>query len=279
MSRVAKPDVADPVSAFYRGHHDAIVAKRAESPSWTRRFAYRAIQEKVAARVPPGALVLDAGCGEGSLAFRLEDRARRVVGVDLSQPNVEAATRRATASGSSAVFCVADLTRLPFADATFEVVTCSHVIEHVPNPDAALRELRRVTGGYAVIAMPTCLSPAAPFLLGGSTYWQPTRRSLVAPFIGLVKTLAALVRSAPGPQEGYGGRSDIPHVWRFPWRMIALVEGAGFKVTAIEGGPFVLPFIGERSRAARWLQERLTSHSSRWPLRYLGYGTHLVVRP
>ncbi|HVF31589.1 MAG TPA: class I SAM-dependent methyltransferase [Acidimicrobiales bacterium] len=273
------PSDQDEISEFYRSHHDAIVDKRERSPHWTRRFAYVGIQERMCRQVEEGARVLDAGCGEGSLAFRLEGRAGSVVGVDLSQPNVEAAARRGGERRSTAAFAVSDLSRLPFPDGAFDVVTCSHVIEHVPDPDAALRELRRVTGGYAVIAMPTCFSPVAPFLLGGVTYWHPSRRSLVAPWVGIAKIVVALIRRRPGPQEGYGGRHDLPHVWRFPWRMIRLVEDAGFRVTHVEGGPFVLPYVGERSKAARRLQEALSQRSDRWPMRWLGYGTHLVVRP
>ena len=49
-----------------------------------------------------------------------------------------------------------DVTDLPFADDTFDVVYCSHVLEHVPDDRAALRELRRVLRptGWAAIQVP-----------------------------------------------------------------------------------------------------------------------------
>jgi SAM-dependent methyltransferase len=50
----------------------------------------------------------------------------------------------------------ADLTNLPFAAKSFDVVVCSHVLEHVPDDAAALREIRRVLrpGGEALLLAP-----------------------------------------------------------------------------------------------------------------------------
>lgn len=53
-------------------------------------------------------------------------------------------------------FVEADITKLPFKDAGFDVVLCSHVLEHVPDVLTALRELRRVLapGGVALLLVP-----------------------------------------------------------------------------------------------------------------------------
>ncbi len=50
-----------------------------------------------------------------------------------------------------------DVTRIGFPDASFDVVVCSHVLEHVPDDRAAMREIRRVLkdGGWAVLNVPT----------------------------------------------------------------------------------------------------------------------------
>ena len=78
---------------------------------------------------------------EPVIVAKLEPRARRYVSADLE-------------SGRAMV--EADLTALPFEDAAFDLVLCSHVLEHVPDDRAALRELRRVLrpGGLAVIQTP-----------------------------------------------------------------------------------------------------------------------------
>ncbi|MFN6119018.1 MAG: class I SAM-dependent methyltransferase, partial [Actinomycetes bacterium] len=48
----------------------------------------------------------------------------------------------------------ADATRLPFADRTFDLVMAIEVLEHVPQPDAALRELARVCSATLVASVP-----------------------------------------------------------------------------------------------------------------------------
>ncbi|MEX2643136.1 MAG: class I SAM-dependent methyltransferase [Acetobacterales bacterium] len=54
------------------------------------------------------------------------------------------------------VMAQADITRLPFRDASFDAVYCSHVMEHVPDDRTALAEMRRVLrpGGWAVFQVP-----------------------------------------------------------------------------------------------------------------------------
>ena len=54
-----------------------------------------------------------------------------------------------------------DLTRIPFPDASFDVVLCSHVLEHVPADRQAMRELRRVLApdGWALLLVPMGKGP------------------------------------------------------------------------------------------------------------------------
>lgn len=69
------------------------------------------------------------------------------------------------AYGASLAMQAGDATGLPFADATFDVVTCQTVLIHLADPLAALREMRRVVkpGGWVICAEPSNLANAAAF--------------------------------------------------------------------------------------------------------------------
>jgi demethylmenaquinone methyltransferase / 2-methoxy-6-polyprenyl-1,4-benzoquinol methylase len=91
--------------------------------------------------VRPGARVLDACCGTGDLA--LADRAAGgdVLGVDFSGRMLERARRKAP----DVEWVQADATALPFEDETFDAVTVGFGIRNLPDLEAGLRELARVT--------------------------------------------------------------------------------------------------------------------------------------
>ena len=217
------------VSEFYHHYHDQMSAKRYNSPFWIRRYAQREIYAGFLSYIEAGLHVLDAGCGEGMLSILMAKEGAQVTAIDLSWPNVHVGHRVATQEELPIEFLIVNAEQLPFADNSFDVVVSSHVLEHLPNLTKSLEELRRVTRGLALIAMPTCFNPAAWALLGGDPYWQITRRSLFATPLGLFRTLVALIGRQEGPNEGYAGRIDLPHIWRFPWVMRRQIENVGFR--------------------------------------------------
>jgi len=98
--------------------------------------------------VPPGlGTALDVGARDGFLSARLADRIASVTALDLATPEVP----------DPRVTCVAgDATRLQFADASFDLVLCSEVLEHIPTPglEQACRELVRVSRRHLLIGVP-----------------------------------------------------------------------------------------------------------------------------
>ncbi len=82
---------------------------------------------------------LDVGCGSGTLASRAAATGREVVALD-ADPDMVAVSEEVL-PGRVVRGAVPDL---PFADGEFEIVTANFVINHVPDPLAALRELARV---------------------------------------------------------------------------------------------------------------------------------------
>lgn len=98
----------------------------------------------------PGARLLDVGCGTGA---NLEAFAAvtRVAGIDASADALEFCHRRGVVSVAGGA-----IERLPFADATFDIVTAMDVLEHTDDDLAALEELRRVCkpGGLLFATVP-----------------------------------------------------------------------------------------------------------------------------
>jgi ubiquinone/menaquinone biosynthesis C-methylase UbiE len=114
----------------------------------------------------PGRIV-DVGCGTGRLlrtaAGAFPDA--RLVGVDISA-GMLAQAQAMTAPGERGVFVRADSAALPFADAAFDVATCTACSHHWPEPAAALGELRRVVAADGLLVLAH---------LQGIALWDPPR--------------------------------------------------------------------------------------------------------
>lgn len=102
--------------------------------------------------------LLDAGTGPGTVAELACAAGAAVSAVDAEPSMVALARRRAP----TAHLCLGVLPRLPFPDRYFDAVTANFVLNHVGDPRAALRELRRVMrpgGRIAVTVWPRPLPP------------------------------------------------------------------------------------------------------------------------
>jgi SAM-dependent methyltransferase len=89
--------------------------------------------------------ILDAGCGNGRYSrflLRHADPDAVLTAFDLSPNMLRRARRRR--GGDRVSHVAADLTRLPYADASFDAVVIGWVLEHLPDPRPGLRELARV---------------------------------------------------------------------------------------------------------------------------------------
>jgi SAM-dependent methyltransferase len=97
--------------------------------------------------------VLDVGCGPGTITVDLARLVApgRVIGIDRSEEVLESARRYAGEQGVEVTFESGDVYALAYEDASFDVVHAHQVLQHLADPVAALKEMRRVTrpGGIA----------------------------------------------------------------------------------------------------------------------------------
>ncbi|HXH56824.1 class I SAM-dependent methyltransferase [Iamia sp.] len=140
-------------------------------------------------KLEPGHLVLDMGAGAGRHAYEAFRRGARVVALDHGFDELTKVTslfaamcasgEAGTRTGAMGCAVNGDGTRLPFPDDTFDRIICSEVLEHIPDDEAALAELRRVlkSGGTIAATVPSAMPERlcwrlseeyhAPFVAGG----------------------------------------------------------------------------------------------------------------
>jgi len=149
------PPSADSRS-FYDTWHAGFEVDADADASW-----HRLLLPHVEQRVP-GAEVLEIGCGRGDYAFQLWRRGpRRLVSADFSPVAVQKASDFLVSQGATDVETrVEDITRMSFADCSFDVVICCETIEHVSNPKRAVHEMARVLrpSGSLLLSTPNYLS-------------------------------------------------------------------------------------------------------------------------
>lgn len=114
--------------------------------------------------IAPGQRLLDIGCGAGRHSYEAMRRGAHTVAADLDDVVLKDVRQLAAAMeaegqvpGAAALDVMAtDALQLPFQDETFDRVIASEVLEHIPDDEAALREIHRVTkvGGMVAVTVP-----------------------------------------------------------------------------------------------------------------------------
>jgi SAM-dependent methyltransferase len=135
-----------------------------------------------------GRLILDAGCGMGRFAHVVARWGGRVVGVDLSKA-VEAAAEN-LAGFDDAGIAQADLWKLPFAPATFDLVFSLGVLHHTPNTFESLSRLATLVKPDGVLAIWVYSSRLRWTLAGGEILRPLTRRMDSRKLLRTVRTVA-----------------------------------------------------------------------------------------
>jgi len=140
--------VADQVRKYKERHEN----------HWGERMG--TVLRMVDAVAPRPSDVLDLACGIGAFTIAAAQRGHRVVGLDYSETALRAARKLAAEEGASCEFVHGDATKMPFEDASFDVVIASDIIEHLFDPPLArmFSECHRVLrkgGAFVIHTTPT----------------------------------------------------------------------------------------------------------------------------
>lgn len=150
-----------------------------------------ALLDAAESAVPARGTLLDVGTGPGTVLSAALDRGWWVRGSDAEESMVEAARRRFPGVDID----LAALPELPYADGAFAAVTANFVVNHVPDPRAAVSELRRVASEVVVLTvwagMSSPLRPLWDDVLDGSGLRRPPDRTL-APALDFERTESGL---------------------------------------------------------------------------------------
>jgi SAM-dependent methyltransferase len=121
----------------------------------------------VMGRLAPGGRVLDLGSGAGTdslIAAQMVGEQGHVTGIDMTEAMLAKARAAAAEMGATNIeFVEAEAERLPFPDASFDVVISNGVIDLIPDKDAVFSELFRVlaAGGRIQVADVTIQNPVS----------------------------------------------------------------------------------------------------------------------
>ena len=117
-----------------------------------------------------GMRLIDLGCGPGTISVGLAAAVApgALHGIDMEASQIEMANAAAKAGGhGKAVFQVGDATDLPFEDASFDVAHCHALLNHAPDTQAVLAEVKRVLKPGGLFA--------AREVFGDSSFIEPAR--------------------------------------------------------------------------------------------------------
>jgi SAM-dependent methyltransferase len=143
------PSPATPRDRYTHGHHDSVLSSHR-----TRTAADSAAY--LLGHLRPGQRLLDVGCGPGTITVDLASAVAPgpVVALEREPSVLPEVERLAAERGLGNVRTqVGDAYALQFDDAGFDVVHAHQVLQHLSDPVAALRELRRVTAADGLVAV------------------------------------------------------------------------------------------------------------------------------
>ncbi|WP_327068778.1 methyltransferase domain-containing protein [Kitasatospora sp. NBC_01302] len=205
-------------TVYTHGHQEAVLRSH-RSRTAANSAAY------LLPELRPGQALLDVGCGPGTITADLAELVGptgRVVAVDTSAEVLAQAAAHVAGRGlDNVVFEVGDAHQLKYGDGEFDVIHAHQTLQHVADPVAVLRELRRVLAPGGVLAARDADYAAMT--------WYPELPELTA-WLELYRSTA----------RANGGEPDAGR------RLLAWAQAAGFTEVAAGSSSWTFATPGER---------------------------------
>jgi len=122
-----------------------------------------------------GIKVLDIGCGTGGATVAWTLKGAECTGIDTSEDDLRIAAVRARCEGVNAGFRKVKGTKLPFRNGTFDIIICDQVLEHIPDFERTISEMRRIIKkeGIVYVDLPNRFFPHDPHFNLFFMHWLP----------------------------------------------------------------------------------------------------------
>lgn len=174
-----------------------------------------------------GEKVLDIGCGNGDMLFRLINKFDKFYGIDITPSRLEEARKTATEKYGSSLktfnFGEGNLDeRMDFESNFFDTIICLAILEHVYDIYSLVKELHRVLkpGGYVIVEVPN-----------------------IAYLKYRIKLLFGILPITSSPYNWEEVGWECGHIHYFTMKKLCeLFESQGFKIIRKTGGGFLAPF-------------------------------------
>ncbi len=180
----------------------------------TRRTAVLQTLAEVSGMLPNPITFVDLGCGSGTYLRATQAFFQTRIGVDLALHKLRFA--RNSAQADSSRYVTASVLEVPLETGCADVILCSEVLEHFPEPGLVIAEVARIArpGGFVIIS-------------------SPARADLIA----LAKSVFG---SGPSNSRRLERADMHGHYWYFaPSHLVSMITAAGFGVRSVRAEPKV----------------------------------------
>jgi SAM-dependent methyltransferase len=282
--------------AFWRHYNERVPTIEEEFELWgpyhqhRHEMRYDLVADEVRNHLPLGGTVLDVGCGSALVADRIRDIDASYFGFDFGGHHIEYAAKKYADVRDRRLrtaFARGDAQKMPFDDATVDVVVLSEVIEHLLQPELAVWEIARVLKRGGVFVMTTNNASEVPLRSPLSHAFAWLEKALGAEHPSLISLRPWVWPERVDPDLLPEGSPDVylPHTHHIMGQTRAMFAAAGLETFQWSTFEFPPPqaataaWLDKRGATGRRVVDLIESAAQRTPLvRRLGCHVFMLAR-